>query len=244
MEEQRLWALWFRGLLDPVEAIFPRATRPPGAKGRPRLAGFCDASMVATCVAVYVVWEMSDKISSRLLMGKCRVAPLLGTTIPRGELQSLTILHRVLLVVVEASPYRFLSVSAFTDSLCSLGALSKPGSAMRPFFTNRVSEILRLRLQLQELTDCLVPVQHVKGTDNPADVGTRGQVGLQDLGPNSIWQGGPDFLTAPFLRLAFLGRQCPPLRPGARDRMQEACPTAATLRSCRCQSSHLASSAV
>ena len=64
---------------------------------------------------------------------------------PRGELQALVVLHRMLLTIVEAFPYRFATVSAYTDSLCSLGALRKNTSALRPFFGNRVMEIGRVR---------------------------------------------------------------------------------------------------
>ena len=69
---------------------------------------------------------------------------------------------------------------------------------MKPFFTNRVSEILRLRLQLAELTDLLEPVQHINGVHNPADLGTRGQVTLQGLAMGSTWQQGPPFLLEPY----------------------------------------------
>ena len=44
------------------------------------------------------------------------------------------------------------------------------------------------------MTDELAPVSHVPGDQNPADLGTRGQVSLGDLGPGSTWQKGPDFL--------------------------------------------------
>ena len=173
--------------------------RPPGAVGSPRLAGFCDASLLAVCVGVYVVWTHADKVNtSRLLMGKCRVAPLLGMTIPRGELQSLTMFHRMLLVVAEAFPVRFATISAYTDSLCSVGALHKNGALMKPFFSNRVSEILQLWSQLTELTDGLQPVHHVIGSDNPADIGTRGQAKPGDLEAGSKWQEGPKFLQQDF----------------------------------------------
>ena len=103
--EKQRWASWFSQLLKPHEVIFPRATRPPTALGLPRLAGFCDSSELAVCAAVYVVWETtSGSTQANLLMGKCRVAPLLGMTIPRGEMQSLTILSRLLVVVGRSVP--------------------------------------------------------------------------------------------------------------------------------------------
>ena len=197
--EKRKWASWFAALLGAQEATFPRTTRPLHAVGGPRLVGFCDSSEVAVCAALYVVWSTSSSSASvRILMGKCRVAPLLGMTVPRGEMQSLTILTRLLLVAAEAFPARFVSISSYTDSMCSLGALGKTSSALKPYFGNRVSEIQHLRTQLSGLTDDLAPVHHVPGVLNPADIGTRGDVLVDELSVDSTWQCGPPFLGRPY----------------------------------------------
>ena len=197
--EKQKWASWFAALLSSREATFPRTTRPVDAVGGPRLVGFCDSSEVAVCASLYVVWRTSGPLASvRLLMGKCRVAPLLGMTVPRGEMQSLTILTRLLLVAAEAFPARFLSISSYTDSMCSLGALSRTSSALKPYFGNRVSEIQHLRSQLSDVTDDLAPVHHVPGVLNPADVGTRGGVLVDQLSEGSTWQCGPSFLGLPY----------------------------------------------
>ena len=189
------WSAWFRTLLEPVEAVFPRSTKPKGAVGAPRLVGFGDASMLALCVCVYVVWTDADGCNHpRILVGKCRVSPLHGTMIPRGELQAIVVLHRLVATVLEAFPFRCASVSLYTDSLCSIGALNKSCSALRPYFANRVLEVHRLRGQIATLTDDLAPVSHIPGDINPADQGTRETVGLEDLGPGSQWQTGPEFL--------------------------------------------------
>ena len=153
----------------------------------------------AMCAALYVIWDTRDSgISSRLLMAKCRVAPLLRMTIPRGEIQSLTILTRLLLVAAEAFPERFSSISSFTDSMCMVGALNKMSTALKPYFGNCVSEIHHIRKQLAELTDSLPPVHHVPGDGNPADIGTRGSVVTHELSTNSLWQTGPSFLRQAF----------------------------------------------
>ena len=157
--------------------------------------GFGDASASATCVVIYVVWTDGNGVHHpRVLTGRCRVAPLLGATIPRGELQALVILHRLIAVVVETFPFRFRSISTFSDSLCSIGAMAKPSSGLRPYFANRVLEVLRLRELLQADTSDLAPISHVPGSDNPADIGTRGSVGVEELGQGSRWQTGPDFM--------------------------------------------------
>ena len=52
----------------------------------------------------------------------------------------------------------------YTDSMCSIGALHKPPSALRPYFGNRALEIARLREQLGEVSDEFGPsVAHTGG---------------------------------------------------------------------------------
>ena len=197
--EKQKWASWFLALLSSSEATFPRTTRPENAVGGPRLVGFCDSSEVAVCASLYVVWDTgSQGAAVRILMGKCRVAPLLGMTVPRGEMQSLTILTRLMLVAAEAYPARFQSISSYTDSMCSIGALGRTSTTLKPYFGNRVSEIQHLRAQLTDLTDDLAPVHHVPGSLNPADLGTRGGVLVEELSEGSLWQCGPPFLRQPY----------------------------------------------
>ena len=197
--EKLLWADWFDMLHDSPEIRFPRTTRPPGAVGPPRLVSFGDSALLAICVAVYVIWATkSGPPISRILMAKSRVAPLLGMTIPRGELQSLVVMHRMLLVIAEAFPMQFQSISSYTDSMCSIGALAKSSGTLKPFFSNRVSEILHLREQLAGLTDLLAPVHHVAGDLNPADLGTRGAAKAPRLRTRLKMARGPQVFAGPF----------------------------------------------
>ena len=78
--------------------------------------------------------------------------------------------------------------------MCSLGALHKPCSLLKPYFGNRALEVSRLRELLKTFTDDLAPVAHIPGEDNPADLGTRGLVDVADLGKGSVWQLGAGFL--------------------------------------------------
>ena len=77
--------------------------------------------------------------------------------------------------------------------------MHKPNSSLCPYFTNRVMEILRICDQLKTVTDDLALISHVLGDDNPANLGTRGLVGVGDLGPRSTWQRGPKFLEAYYI---------------------------------------------
>ena len=184
LEEKKLWSSWFRVLLNPLEAIFPRSTKPSLAVGAPRLVGFGDASALALCVCLYVVWtDQAGCNHPRLLTGKCRVSPLLGTTIPRGELQALVMLHRLISTVTDAFPFRFQSVSTYTDSLCSLGAMNKVCSSLHPLFANRVLEILRIRDLIGPMTDELVPISHVPGEYQPGGCGNSWHGGASQPGP-------------------------------------------------------------
>ena len=196
-----MWAEWFRSLLIPAEASFPRSTQPEDAVGMPRLAGFGDASMTALCAVTYVIW--TDKQGGhhpRVMTGKCRVAHLGGTTIPCGELQALVVLHRLILAITEAFRYHFPSISTYTDSLCSIGAVHKSTSALHPYFGNRVAELRLIREQLELVTDELAPISHILREDNLADLGTRGLVGIGDIRPGSTWQVGPKFLQSDYER--------------------------------------------
>ena len=187
-ENKKRWATWLADLESPREAQFPRTTRDKSAVGQPRLVGFCDAAVQAICAVLYVVWEQdSGPPTSHLLMSKCRVAPLHGATIPQEELQSLVILHCLAVVVVEAFPAVFQSISKYTDSMCSLGALQKMDGILKPYFANQASEIRWLHEQLEEVTEHLELVHHIAGSSNPANLGTRGQTRIQDLGPGKVW---------------------------------------------------------
>ena len=82
--------------------------------------------------------------------------------------------------------------------MCSVGALRKSDGLLKPYFTNRTSKIKRIRTRLEEIVGCLMPVHHIAGNINHADLGTCGQAKMQDLGPTSVWHKGPRFPRLPF----------------------------------------------
>ena len=84
-------------------------------------------------------------------------------------------------------------VVMMNDSECSIAAIEKSTSSLKPFFHNRVSEILE-NINMMEKYCPVEDIQHMVGSLNPADLGTRGKAKPSGLGIGSFWQQGPDFL--------------------------------------------------
>ena len=142
---------------------------------------FCDASSVAYCATVYVVQEGE----SRLLMAKGRLAPLdPHLTIPRLELMAALIGSRLMSFVQDTLHLENPTVLYWTDSTDVLFWLRNP-KPRKVFVENRVSSILQLTKPGQW--------RHVKGTENPADLGTRGIL-LPELTVQKKWWKGPQFI--------------------------------------------------
>ena len=198
-EECELWANWFRDLLTPAEATFPRATKPKNAKGNPRLAGFGDASLSALCVVLYVVWsDQTGGNHARILTEDVEWPPCLGPLFRAGSSRRLWCSTAWPLQSWRLSPIGFRASLCFRTRSAPWGRYRSRDPVLNHTFGNRVLEVHRLREQLSAYTDDLAPVSHVPGEDNPADVGTRGLVGLADLGPGSTWQLGAGFLQNEF----------------------------------------------
>ena len=99
------------------------------------------------------------------------------------------------------------------DSTCTIAACDINTNALQPFFSNHVVEIIDTMRTWASLsaapgdceldpaviqnleTDCVVDeLLHIPGTINVADMATRGNVELEEIGQGSTWQIGPDFI--------------------------------------------------
>ena len=166
------------------------------------MVAFSDGSLSAYSIVVYSLWNCKSPAGReytvvRLLIGKTRVSPIHGTTVPRAELQSLVVTSRILTTVVKAVEHKVSRVVHASDSECCLAALQKSGGVLKPFFQNRVSEYHENMKELSDMVDVVEPAQKVDTKDNPADISTRGHAVMSDVGPNSVWQNGPQFLHEP-----------------------------------------------
>ena len=99
LEERAAWTQFMLKVVNMEPIIFTRSTRstrPKGAVGQPWVAGFCDGSLSAFSVLIYVLWTLpkdtrdgSDRRFKRkatLLMAKSRVAPVHGKIVPRMDM--------------------------------------------------------------------------------------------------------------------------------------------------------------
>ena len=200
---------------------FPRSTVSKKAVKKPRLVGFWDGSSQAFSGAVYVVTmiskeanyyqeelldgdlldndynEESHEFEVRLLAAKARVTPLkTGLTIPRAELSGLLVCTRLMARAAAIFPGGFSSVSCIGDSTCIISSLEKHATSFHPYMQARLAEIHNLRDKISQKSH-LEEVFHVSSAENIADICTRKDSLLKNLGPDSRWQRGPDWLSSP-----------------------------------------------
>ena len=151
------------------------------------LHGFCDASALAYAAVVYLVAQMESIRSTNLLASKTRVTPLQGETIPRLELLSATILARLIKTVKDALA-KVITVNeivCYTDSEITLHWVKGLDKSWKPFVQNRVQEIRKY-----VAAECW---RHCPGSENPADIPSRGTT-IYDLQTNRLWWNGPEWL--------------------------------------------------
>jgi hypothetical protein len=166
------------------------------------LKGFSDASELAYGAAVYVVSQShSGKLTSHLLCSKSRVAPVKTVTIPRLELCGAVLLAKLMYKVMTALNVPRESVYYYCDSTIVLSWILKSPSELKTFVATRVSTV-------QSLSD-VKHWRHVRSSDNPADLISRG-CKTRNLINNNLWWNGPHFLIQ---ELDFTASELPAISP-------------------------------
>ncbi|XP_058449095.1 uncharacterized protein LOC131429062 [Malaya genurostris] len=156
-----------------------------------QLHGFCDASEAAYGACLYLRCVASDGTTSvRLITSKSRIAPLENLkqkkkkSIPRLELSSALLLSHLFEKYNQVHPG--LNAFFWTDSMIVMHWLKASPSRWHIFVANRVSEI-------QHLTKDGT-WGHVEGTENPADLISRGMLPAL-LHYQTLWFEGPPWLS-------------------------------------------------
>lgn len=155
-----------------------------------KLVAFCDASMKALGVCIYLVSQTSDATVSRLYTAKSRITPVPEQTIPRLELTAAVLATNIMCHVRKVMPdIAPEDIYYFTDSADVMYWLYSGSMSWPEYVANRRESILKLSTVTQW--------RHVATAENPADIPSRG-CSLKELKDNDLYWKGPKFLTEGF----------------------------------------------
>ena len=185
-----LWVKYFEMLLKLEDIKFPRSYKPENfdPSVRPSLITFNDGNPEAYGSVAYARWKLLDSsYVTRLIMAKARLGPLthMGETV-RNELSGATLSARITTWIQKNSGVRFENAIHFLDSRIVRDMLDKDSYLFTTFFGLRVAEIQQKTVIENWL--------HIASGLNVADLLTKGCLPTE-LGPGSMWQCGPSFLT-------------------------------------------------
>ncbi|UYV77667.1 hypothetical protein LAZ67_15001855 [Cordylochernes scorpioides] len=153
------------------------------------LHGFCDSSEKAYAAVIYVKSCKHDRsVNISLIASKTKVAPIKVLSLPRLELCSALLLANLFVAVKESLSLHFDQIFLWSDSSIALNWIKSESKRWKTFVANRVSSIQRKTPPHSWF--------HVPGSENPADLATRGLTPAQ-LVDNQLWWQGPHWLQDP-----------------------------------------------
>ena len=125
-----------------------------------------DAPLESICIVAYVRVEYADGGELSFVIGKCRMAPMKQQVFAKLELQATLYSVRLRQLITEDHHVNIQTVTHWTDSMTVLQRLQSAQNIQQILAANRVGEIMD--------KSAVDEWRHLKGTMNPADVGTRG----------------------------------------------------------------------
>ena len=156
---------------------------------RIEIHGFCDASILGYGVVFYALsYDQAQNFQISILTSNSKVAPNSQKTLVRLELCAATLLSKQINRVLQTLSANVDSVTLWGDSTIVLNWMTMEPARLSTFVGNRVAVI-------QELTHRLT-WKHIRGTENPADVISRG-CEPNEMEFSHIWFNGPSFFKLP-----------------------------------------------
>ena len=181
------WTRWRDSLVELQHLSVPRCYHPKefGTVTRAELHAFSDASQDAIGVAVYLrQLNEANEISTSLVYGQAKVAPVTPTSIPRLELCGAVLAVQAAQRVIKEIDMKITEVIYYTDSKVVLGYIANESRRFYVYVANRIQLIRSLSTPEQW--------RYVESEQNPADLATRGV--SPDKLMESSWLKGPEFL--------------------------------------------------
>ena len=116
-ERREGWHKFFSDVPKLETSCFPRCLKSSECEGHPILVIFCDGSEEVYGACSYIHWKTKcNRILTRLIAAKCRVAPLKYTSIPRIELAGALLASRLLSFIKDECRLKFAQTYLFTNS--------------------------------------------------------------------------------------------------------------------------------
>ena len=184
----RNWKTWLQDLKQQGSIVFSRSIYMSIQEEVTWcwIHGFGDASKVAYCAVIYIVYTQLSGTYAKMLTSKPRVAPMKPQSIPRLELMAARCTAKLVQNVEMAlsNQRRIEGRTLWSDSKTVLCWLRNK-KEWKQFVKHRVNDILKVSDN-----------EHWKycpSEDNPADIGTRGMIASK-LNESQLWWNGPSWL--------------------------------------------------
>ncbi|XP_033745708.1 uncharacterized protein LOC117331220 [Pecten maximus] len=153
---------------------------------------FCDASELAVSAVAYLrTYDDQGKEHIGFALGKSKVAPKHGHTIPRLELCAALLGTEIAQIIQRNLSIDLKLTSYYSDSKVVLGYICNKKKRFHNYVCNRVQRILEVSNSGQW--------SYVPTNKNPADCGTRGLSNAKDI--QEQWLNGPKTLEAKHLSI-------------------------------------------
>ncbi|XP_049886664.1 uncharacterized protein LOC126381183 [Pectinophora gossypiella] len=179
------WTEWIEHLKKLTHVAIPRCHLHYSDASNMQLHVFVDASETAFAAALY--WRIQSPeghVTTSLVLGKAKVAPLKVTSIPRLELQAAVMGSRMAATVIEEHDRKPSSVTYWSDSRTVLTWLKTGARSYKPYVAHRIAAI--------EEVSKLNEWRWVPTKLNVADDATRDVP--SDFDVQHRWFRGPEFL--------------------------------------------------
>jgi hypothetical protein len=178
------WERWKESLIHLEDIKIPR-TYLPGSFSNCKERSvyiFCDASELAIAAVGYLkTTSQRDECNVGFIMGRGKLAPPHGHTVPRPELCAAVLAVELACCISYHLSILIEEFSMYSDNRVVLGYICNTSRRFYTYVTNRVSFIQRMTKPVQW---SFVPTER-----NPADQATRA-LPAQDL-KDSAWINGP-----------------------------------------------------
>lgn len=184
------WSNWKNSLRFLEDVHIPRTYTPSSLSKTlcKELHIFSDASEAAIASVAYLrTVDDSNNIHVGFILGKCKLAPTSGHSVPRLELCAAVMSVQLYDIISEELDMKFNTVRFYTDSMVVLGYINNKGKRFFKYVENRVERIRKSTTPKQW--------SYVPTKSNPADAGTRNLTA--EVINDNIWIRGPPQLKEP-----------------------------------------------